>query len=109
MMVGTYADRTRLEVAGYLAAVHDGKAVRVRQRYATAALLDLAEYLSQVYGDRSDTMALRYLTAIVRMQEEGDLVVEEVREGGSGPSLAALVYSYVSISLSEGILKEIQK
>lgn len=108
-MVGTYADRTRLEVAGYLAAIHDGQPVRVRQRYTTAALLDLAEYLAQVYGDRSDTMALRYLTAIVRMQEEGDLVIEEVCEGGNEPRLAALVYSYVRISLSPGLLKEVQK
>lgn len=91
---------TRRAIAQYLASMHDGKPIRVRQRYATAALLDVAEYIAIVSGARTEADRLQYVHAISLMQDEGSIIVEEVADGGPGNSLAALVYSYVTVTLS---------
>lgn len=93
-------------ITQYLASMHDGKPVQVRQRHATAALLDVAEYIAVVRGDRSDTARLRYVHAISRMQESGIITVEEVGDGVHLSTLAAHVYSYVLITLDPDALAE---
>lgn len=67
-------------IAQYLASMHDGKPVRIWQRHATAALLDLAEYIAVIHGRRTPADRLRYIQAISRMQDEGQITVEEVMD-----------------------------
>lgn len=83
----------------YLASMHDGKPVQIRQQYATAALLDIAEYIAIVHGDRTDAARLRYVHAMSRLQEQGDITVQEVADGIPGNSLAAAVYSHVILTV----------
>lgn len=67
-------------ITQYLATMHDGKPIRIRQRHSMAALLDVAEYIAAIRGHRSPADQLRYVHAISRMQGDGQITVEEVWE-----------------------------
>lgn len=102
-------DRAAAVITAYMASMHDGSPVRIRQRFSAAALLHLAEYVAMVHGDNNDAARLRYVHAITRMQDAGDIIAQEVADGGHPSSLAAHVYSYVVVALSPEALAAAQQ